>query len=137
MNEPAIAVVVIGILGIFFVYYYKFLLRRARYPEIQKFCEWYKNQQELKGLNLFGISLYPSGIYSRLSGSELLHLDGLTIQIGTRVNFTPPMIDELMTYISNCKRTEGFDYFENVCAEVLRIEKLLEQGETKPLPGLF
>ena len=108
------------------------------YPEILKFCDWFKKQHEEKGLQYVKLSLHnPLGMKISLPGEEVFDPKDFTNWFGKSVFFTPVIIDGLKDYILLCVKTEALDHFEKVCAEFNHIENLLECGETKPLPGLF
>lgn len=123
------------------------------YPEILKFCEWFKKQQEEKGLQYVHLSLRkdPSAPSSETGGLirsiiasknspsnvEVFDPKDFANLFGTSLGVTSQIAEELRGYVASCSKTETFDYFEKVCAEFNHIEDLIAQGVTKQVPGVF
>lgn len=108
------------------------------YPEILKFCDWFKKKHKEKGMQYVKLSLHnPLGTKISLPGEAVFDPKDFTNWFGKTVFFTPVIVDGLRDYIASCEKTETFDHFEKVCAEFNHMEDLLARGEVKPPSGLF
>jgi hypothetical protein len=90
----------------------------TRFPEILKFCAWFKKEQEEKGLYYLHLPVYvPSS----------------NLGFGRSVFFTPQLVSCLEKVIDS-DRNIDFSDLEKVCAEFNRLEELIAQGEVLESP---
>lgn len=93
-------------------------ITETRFPEILKFCAWFKKEQEEKGLQ-----------YAHLSISNPTS----TLGFSRSVFFTPQLVAGLESAITSDKNLD-FSDLEKVCAEFNNSEEMLARGEVLEPP---
>ncbi len=90
----------------------------TRFPEILKFCAWFKKQQEEKGIQ-----------YVHLPVSS----PSSTLGFGRSVFFTPQLVAGLEGVVTSDKSLD-FSDLEKVCAEFNNITEAIDRGEVFDSP---
>lgn len=85
----------------------------TRFPEILKFCVWFKKEQEEKGVQYIHLPVTnPTD----------------SLGFGRSVFFTPQLVTALRNMIDSNKDID-FSDLEKVCAEFNQIEEMIVRGE--------
>jgi hypothetical protein len=93
-------------------------IMETRFPEILKFCTWFKKEQEEKGLQ-----------YMHLPVSS----PSSNLGFGRSVFFTPQLVVGLESVITSDENLD-FSDLEKVCAEFNNSEEMITRGEVSEPP---
>lgn len=98
------------------------------YPEILKFCSWYKKETEEKGLQYIKVKI-PDGLTPeivRWNTEEQLHLHGFELLFERAILLNSEIVEGIRGYVgsSSCTKTDEFDRLEKSCASWNRINEI-------------
>lgn len=91
----------------------------APYPEILKFCDWFKKEHDEEGLQYIRVSL-PNSFEAKISlpYAQPINPHNFELLFEKSAFFTPLVIEGIKNYVisSACLKTSEFDKLEIACA---------------------